>query len=170
MPFWLNCETTREKKMMEKQLEQKPQSTRLTQHSIWPVHQCIKAITPSFNFLGQTVYHKLFSKNVSLRMESLRMASVPNGKCLKGKCLRMATVRRASVSEWQVSEWQLSPNGNCRMASVPNGKCPKGKWRPAKWTCADDIYTLLMCLPTTLFSTSFLCFTFWQNKPLKRNH
>ena len=83
--------------------------------------------SPSFNFLGQTVYQKSFSKNVSLRM-----ASVPNGNCLKGKCLRMATVRRASVSEWQVSEWQLSPNGNCRMASVPNGKCPKGKWRPAK--------------------------------------
>ena len=84
--------------------------------------------SPSFNFLGQTVYQKSFSKNVSLRM-----ASVPNGNCLKGKCLRMATVRRASVSEWQLSEGQLSPNGNCRMASVPNGKCPKGKWRPAKY-------------------------------------
>ena len=35
-----------------------------------------------------------------------------------------------------------------------------------KWTCADDIYTFAHYT----FSTSFLCFTFWQNKPLKRNH
>ena len=102
--------------------------------------------SPSFNFLGQTVYQKSFSKNVSLRM-----ASVPNGNCLKGKCLRMATVRRASVSEWQVSEWQLSPNGNCRMASVPNGKCPKGKWRPAL-----GVAKLTFCAPNTLVTAGVI--------------
>ena len=30
--------------------------------------------------------------------------------------------------------------------------------------------TSILCFNVLFFSTSFLCFTFWQNKPLKRNH